>query len=70
MRKKRAIISEELADLEAMEEIDGLDSEQILRKVWLIKESLHLSDQEESYPIEFYKSCWDIVKSDIVQFFS
>lgn len=49
LRKKRELISEELAVLESTEESDGLDSEQTLRKVELTKESLQLLDQEESY---------------------
>ena len=47
--KKRCNFSEELAQLEATEELDGLDSEQMTRKVWLLKENLQLLDQEESY---------------------
>jgi len=49
LRKKRKEFSEELAKLEALEEIDGISNEQLTRKMWLIKENLALLDQEEAY---------------------
>lgn len=41
-RKKRKEISEDLTKLEAIEEVDGLSNEQVIRKIWLVKENLAL----------------------------
>lgn len=49
LRKKRAVISEELIDLESVEGIEGLNTEQMHRKMKLITETLALLDQEETY---------------------
>ena len=49
LRKKRKEFSEELAKLEALEEIDGISNEQLTRKMWLIKENLALLDREIAY---------------------
>jgi hypothetical protein len=55
LRKKRAIISTELNELEDVEENEGLDSIQILlRKIELLKENFDLLDQEETY---WYNRC-------------
>lgn len=54
LRKKRSIINNELNDLENIEEINGLDPDQMIRKVELMKENLQLLDQEETY---WYNRC-------------
>jgi hypothetical protein len=54
LRKKKASISDELTDLENIEENVGLNTEQAHRKTWLIKEFLQLLDQEEAY---WYARC-------------
>ena len=58
LRKKRGIVSEELAQLESTEEVDGLDAEQMAREVWLLKENLHLLDQEEAYWLNRCHETW------------
>jgi hypothetical protein len=40
LRKQRKKISEELFELEVIEETDDLTQELMIRKVWLINESL------------------------------
>jgi len=49
LRKQRKNVSEEIRELEAIEELDGLTNQHMLRKSWLIQENLKLLDQEEAY---------------------
>lgn len=63
LRKKRKLVSEERADLESIEEIDGLTSDQTMRKMWLTKESLQLLDQEEAYWLNRCHEQW-LMKGD------
>jgi hypothetical protein len=49
MRKKRVLISDELAELETIEERRCLNSEQFMSKIQLLKEFMNLLKQEESY---------------------
>lgn len=42
VKEKRKEISEDLTKLEAIEEVDGLSNEQVIRKIWLVKENLAL----------------------------
>lgn len=63
LRKKRCIISEELAQLESTEEVDTLDFEQMARKIWLLNENLQLLDQEESYWVNRCHETW-LLKGD------
>ena len=54
LRKRRGIVSDEMSDLQSMEEIGNLNAEQMLRKIELIKESLQLLDEEESSLFGWY----------------
>lgn len=49
MRKRKTLISDELSKLETMEEMGGLNDQQYLQKLQLMKESLSLLEQEEAY---------------------
>jgi len=49
LRKKRANISDELIDLEALEESGNLSDDQWIRKMELLRENFSLLEQEESY---------------------
>lgn len=49
LRKQRARISDELKELEEIEEETGLDADQFLKKAELIKATMNSLDQEESY---------------------
>lgn len=61
--KKRAVISEELAQIELIEEFDLLDYNQITKKNELLKEFHHLLDQEEVYWINRCHENW-LLKRD------
>jgi hypothetical protein len=49
LRKKRAFISDESSKLETIEELHDLDDHQYTQKMNLIKQSLALIEQEETY---------------------
>jgi mannosylglycoprotein endo-beta-mannosidase len=63
LKKKRKGISDELVKLELIEESGDLSKDQYFRKVWLVKESLNLLDQEEAY---WHKRCHEqwLLKGD------
>jgi mannosylglycoprotein endo-beta-mannosidase len=61
--KKRNYISEELVQIESLEEAGTLNFEQLARKVWLLKEYLLLLDQEESYWVNRCHENW-LLKGD------
>lgn len=52
LRKQRKINFEELAELETIEEVLGLDASQSNRKTWLLCENLKNLEQEELYWFE------------------
>jgi hypothetical protein len=63
LRKRIKMISEELSELEVIEEINDLTHEQMIRKVWWVKESLQLLDQEKTYWVKRCHEQW-LLKGD------
>jgi len=63
LRKKRKVYQNELAELEAIEEGNGLSNDQLDRKTWLLCENLKCLEQEEMYWFERSHQTW-LLKGD------
>lgn len=63
LRKQRTFVSNELSQLETLEEVGDLSSQQIMKKIALIKETLVLLEQEEDYWLTRCHEQW-LLKGD------
>jgi hypothetical protein len=63
LRKLRAVVSEELTQLESIEEMEGLNVERLSRKIWLLNENFKMLDQDETCWLNRCHETW-LLKGD------